>query len=1516
MANQRIFTIQINGIVESTNAVNALNESLDKLNERIKEVEKRAIKINASSSSDGYGTSSKSSSKGLSEEEKLTRQIAQNEEKRATYSKEIYKDYLASKDLLKETVNDQKQVAASQRLAADTYSNTMQGMKDKLADLKAMINTTDLGDSDQIREMVSEADQLNSKIKQIEESYGQFGRNVGNYKSAFDGIGKLKITIGGVEREFNSAREASRTLKNELVSLEATGQGNTEMAKQLRAEYYKLQSAMDDATKSSKAMDEAMDFMQSFTAMASIGNGLKAFFGFDDNEIQRSIQRLVALQNVLKGVETIRKQMQTSEGIGKLLTPLSQQIDTVNFKMKRLIVSLMGVNSAAKTAAVGVNLLSGAMKILSSLGIMALISGIVYAIQQAVEWTSKWAKGNADLYNSEERVNTQIRNTNDMLQRRLKLNQDRYNSGEISMAEKLANDEKEYAKAIKDSFEQIKKRAAYDSQNETFNKSLNNVGANAWNNFLQNDMGVTTFGGFDTAAKSIEELTNRYNALNEAVQKNEGLVYKDAEGIERAHLSASDAKDELNHIEQFMAGQLIGTMEQFDLQTEEGRKGLINFVQSIMNSDNDLRKSVLLNLSTILSDENGQLVSVLNAMLGNVSSFVDAFNSEAKRLRWDSFATGIINAAENAGKTLAQKQKDEAKAYWDSLTDEEKKNSKYTLEETYAAIDKAEAARNKKITSSNAKATRKAASDAEARIKYINNLQIKLMREGLDKILKQLEEEERAEIVQAKKHGADVDKVKQYYLKKRLEDVRNYHKQMMDSYKRFYSDLTSLQNDNENQEYENAVKRRELERESVMDFETLNPNINYDSYALANNTSFDAIKKQFSNFTDEVIKDSIAFVNAIDEARIATSTYEKYLASLPKDANKWTESEKKLKEALESEAKTLYDNAFTFKNRNGDVTQWIFENRTAASSLKKSFEIRYGEREKYYNDIRELNIITYKKEEELLKEHLDYQKEQEKKALNTSYTDKASQTIYDEVKLISETYEHGTDEFNKALSGLANSIIDVDGEFRYEQGELLDALREGKLSVEDFYNFILQQKEEYEKKKKVIDDKYELTEWEANKDTQKKIKEANNQFYSDSLDEINTFRNSLANLLAKQPIKNNWQIVDIAKTKKNYKQIQEGYEALVSKLKEKRDEIFKTRINGLLTEDEFIALNKQLTAIGISLDTEIDELKEKKNDVVGEFIASLQVYIDGIGQTIQGVMDAVASYEDYKFDKLQEQLDKENEMLENKLDDQEEIIEKHKDNVNDIEDELAESRGDRRQHLIDLLNQEIEAQRAAEAEKQAIKKKQKALEGQQEALDKKRRKAEYKRNLMSILVSNAMSISNAFATQPFLPVGLAMGALATALGAVQYALAAKQKPYAKGGQLEGGLAVGKRHRDGGIPVLGGRASIEGGEFITNRISTAKNIDLLEFVNSKKKKVELSDMVDFYKGNVRSTVSQTRSRFEDGGMLPTMSNNIDIDEQIRDVIMVQSKQPIYVTVKDIEDRMSAVNKVRVLAGMQN
>jgi hypothetical protein len=276
-------------------------------------------------------------------------------------------------------------------------------------------------------------------------------------------------------------------------------------------------------------------------------------------------------------------------------------------------------------------------------------------------------------------------------------------------------------------------------------------------------------------------------------------------------------------------------------------------------------------------------------------------------------------------------------------------------------------------------------------------------------------------------------------------------------------------------------------------------------------------------------------------------------------------------------------------------------------------------------------------------------------------------------------------------------------------------------------------------------------------------------------------------------------------------------------------------------------------------------------------------------------------------------LDKENEALQKALDKNEEILEKHKNNVDSIENELQTARGSRREHLIDQLNAEVEAQRRAAAEDKKIKKQQEAQERKQEALNKKRQEAEYKRNLASIIVSGAMAAVNAYATKPFIPVGLAMGSLAIALAAAQYAIAKSAKPYAHGGQLDGGVAVGARHSEGGIKVLGGRAEIEGGEFITNRTSTEKNIDLLEYINSKKKRVDINDLIDFYQGDApRRTIKNIRTKYGDGGQL--MPNNLDISEQLQNVVVNQDNRPIYVSVVDINNKQKDVRNVKVLAGL--
>ena len=425
MANTKEYQIKINGITESISAVDSLNKKLENLEQRINTINTSKVTSSAG------GSSSSSNASSLSEEEKLAKQIEQIDQKREAYSKEIYQNYLKGKDALSETVKLQKENVAAERLTANNYTNTMQGMKQHLADIKAVINVTDLGDTDKIKQMTQEANNLANKLKEMEQAYGQFGRNVGNYQSAFDGIDKIAIEVGGVAREFGSAREASKTLKNELTALEIQGKGNTEEAKELRKAFYQLQSAMDDATKSSKAMDTAMDWMSSFTAMASVGNGLKAFFGFDDNEITKSIQKLVALQNVLNGIETIRKQMDTEEGIGSILGKGSKGVDKFVASITGAEMGVSGLMKSSRLATIAVRGLSIALKGVGIGLAVAAISMLVDLVQKAGTAIQDYFKGNADLADASHVAASQIQAENNALAKQRDILQTRYMKGYI-----------------------------------------------------------------------------------------------------------------------------------------------------------------------------------------------------------------------------------------------------------------------------------------------------------------------------------------------------------------------------------------------------------------------------------------------------------------------------------------------------------------------------------------------------------------------------------------------------------------------------------------------------------------------------------------------------------------------------------------------------------------------------------------------------------------------------------------------------------------------------------------------------------------------------------------------------------------------------------------------------------------------------------------------------------------------------------------------------------------------------
>ena len=264
---------------------------------------------------------------------------------------------------------------------------------------------------------------------------------------------------------------------------------------------------------------------------------------------------------------------------------------------------------------------------------------------------------------------------------------------------------------------------------------------------------------------------------------------------------------------------------------------------------------------------------------------------------------------------------------------------------------------------------------------------------------------------------------------------------------------------------------------------------------------------------------------------------------------------------------------------------------------------------------------------------------------------------------------------------------------------------------------------------------------------------------------------------------------------------------------------------------------------------------------------------------------------------------------EEKLQEQREITQEHASEVDSIEQELANARGDRRQHLIDKLNAEMAAQRDSLAQQKKMEKEKKKMEEDKKKLEEKRFEEQKKVQTRQAIMSGALAVTNALSVHPFW-VGIAMAAMAAAASAAQIATIQSQK-YANGGVIEG-----KSHAQGGVKVLGGRAEVEGGEYITNKVTTAKNVDLLEYINSKKKRINLDDLIEFYGvgSPVKKNIQTVRTKFADGGVVPTLRNDISINDRLLTAFEDYSNRPTVVSVVDIIDRTQQVNDVRVMAGL--
>lgn len=1563
MENTKVYKIRINGIDESINAVDALNKQLSTLESRIKVLESSSVKVGSS------GGGSKASS--LSEEEKLAKQIEQIDAKRETYSKEIYQNYLAAKDVLKETVNDQKQLAAAERVQANTYSNTMDGIKQKLADLKSIHFTTDIS-TDEFKKQTKEIGELTEKLKELEQEYGVFNRSVGNYSEALDGASrtntKLSVEVGVVTREFNNSREATRTLTNELNALEVSGKGNTVQAKNLRNAIYNLNSAIKDATVSSRAMDNAMDWMESFAAMGSAGRGLQTYFGFSNDEITKNIQDLVALQGVLQGVEKIRKQMETREGIGQILGKGFDKIDTWSYGLKRLSVQIFGVGTASKVAAVGVKALNFALKSLMSLGIALAIDAILGLMTKAIASVKDWAKGNADLVDSEKLLKAQLDVINTTLEERKRLNDQMYKAGYLSKVEKEIEDEKALAQALADVNKEIARRAGLDDKNTTFNKAYTS-GETYQAEFFQ---GYENVKGGDFEIKTYDDLIARWEKLSDAISEGNKKLSEAGSDTNALRNQMDGLKNELNNLEQFVGGNMINALTKFDISTVKGKRALADFVQGVLNGSDQMQKSVLLRLPEIVSNNEGKLGDALNRYLELIKQFAGQANSAVQQFKFDEYVESILDSADETGKRQYEKQKKELKQRYDNLNEQQKEAEAKRYEEANKALDNMFKKRQQKVTSQNIKDKNRIEKEENERYQF----QISLMEEGLRKQLVQLEEERREKLKKAKEYGVDLEKVNTYYDNRVLEAKKDFANEMKKISDDMYNalldnDISYLQKKAELQERDAKITRQGQENLASEKFATnkvgsygIQAKESYRKSTQAVIAPTETIEnKQLVEDTKKLIEIETEYNIVYEKSRAARRKAEKeeeeyvnkktiltkLLNDLESQKSQITEkqylndkavTEKQIKdlenkhaisskiindevsilEQVVDEKSKLYRQQSILINKSYDENEAkMVEDQLRMEGYSKSmsatFENRITNVENYWTERIKVEEGLAEKNAEIQKEIINKQTKQAIEAEDQAYFEQQrQQSEYYKKKqqAIQDDYNMEIDSLTKQLN---NKQITQD-EYNEKSKEAEQLAQDEQLGLDKEYNKLGEELyQTHQNTLQVIEEDGSKKLIEIDQEVNEKKKNLNQQYYNDTLSEFAAFQNALSQLESKQPIMNAFGFTNWKQTDKNNKELLASYEKLAREINQKKIKLNKDFENGLIDKTVYMTSMSDLDAFAANLGDKIDGVKDKLSlgNHIQTIIQESQQYLQGASDLFMNIMQAVWAAEDAEFDREQEQLEKEADFLQEQLQKQEDIIRDHVDAINDIEGELSTARGDRRNELIARLNEEVKAEKKAQKEKQKIEAQQKKNEEKQDELEKKRQEAEYNRSILQAIVNGAMAVTMAgMNTWPF--PAIAMMSLAAGSMAAQLAIIKANKPYAKGG-----LLTGPSHAEGGMPILGSDIVVEGSEYVVNKRTTSQNLDVLEYINAKHKKLSLGDFIDFYdkQSNVKRVIQSAspRTHFADGGQIPYINYNVDSSmDRLITAFEAYSNRPQYVAVTEIEDKMADVNYIRTLAGV--
>lgn len=1371
---------------------------------------------------------------------------------------------------------------------------------------------------------------------------------------------QLQRTINGTTYTWENLTAAVGELEDKLYQMAANGEKNTsefrniaKAAAELKTQLRQVDYEIDSMAESSKGIEGMVSMTQGFTALAQGSVGISQLFGMDSENAMKGIQMMTALQGIASSMQTIQEQIQKGTTFGKMIE---------NWGSKLLVFT--GFIEAARTE--WFKLLNGLNQGLSSeslKGLEYITGGDTRMMEQAIGDDTKWLKQNQKVIESSRKLREEYMSLFNLIK---KLGGEISHIGIEGLKEGLEslNEKVKIGSANIDAstLDDLKQRYLdFESETEVLTNKMSdrwtafftNLKA-GWNNWLEG-VGIINSGtkqtisllgvlkgaikgigmalkaiplllvislivelvgwissllpkigewilGNDKLVKSLNKVETEIDLVNKALDrynsklsslKNSGVIddidelalryeklqieiLKSAKALQDFVKARKDAKslEEGTKTDDYTFFGKASDIEDIDDATERLKRFREVYfeLQAAVESGNDETgergkgwwKLDIFNWFTSsdaksdFGEMQKQVIKDLQYQINNIdlSKGTDEIKRFYELLEDPMYASAIANVEnlypEQEWTQVLKKRLEQVQTMYEQITETAKESAE------------AELAYNEKLYEER---MQRLESENERRRRVRNNL-TEAIEDEYERELQALYNAESDEIEAARKQGAEMLKINadKVDVEKAVEEEilsiqKKYRRMEMDMLKKHQED-----------------KLKEVE-ESEWDITDILRRIR-DNRLSAEDESLKKHLQELENERQDAIED--AYKEAEEAAKEGHNLTELYNELVLSINIKYDALVKKEKEQYYQDLLDMYEdytramneinaqmNADRLDAKSADVDINYNVNQNSSSG-SFDFNARYGaliNEEKKFNQDR-------------LKLELDYL--EEKKKLDEEY-----------------------------------ASLDKDDATREEQVRYEDALKQlkqykedGKATEEEYNDLVEKEEELHQQHLLQISQKYNNDLTTINnqylndrKSTISQSLAENASLYQEYSNQVNDIMSNVGQDL------NAFGIIDYKKSKADMDKALEVVDEGIAAIDAEIESLERKRKSGQISFIDYKQARQELEATKDELKSQGKSITKMMDDLLKEVCSQWKGLVDSWVSSISSLLDTMNETQMILIDNQLAEIEHQLEIQQEAYDKAEEAAEAHKEKMDSIEDELAEARGSRRQFLIDTLAaqqaaylEDVAAQQKAEQEKEKLEKKQKALE-------KKRQEQEKKAKVQQAVINTYMAVSNALAVQPWF-VGLALSAVALALGMKNVA-AIKSTPIYE----DGGVIQGARHSQGGVKVLGGQAEVEGGEFITNRKSTAANLPLLTYINDTKRTVTAEDLVSFFNNGTPTVKSKLTRKFASGGQLPTTDGS-----EVNKVMAVsdanEGNKMYIVQVTDIINAQKNLEKVQVLSGLVN